>query len=181
MDPDSRVCPFCGEAPGAGVFCAACGRNLAGIDQLPTRAEWAAAGAREPAGSGRPLDERVAEATSAFLAAMHAAGDPGTSNILGGGGPFRKRRPAAWVVRPVHREPGGDLQTYEPGLVLTTDGHYHRMQSQVRGWGQRNFPQFLDTPARDPIDPPAEARLIGELDALLREHGVTADPPLASR
>ena len=72
---DARVCPHCGEPPGEGVFCAACGRNLASVDRLPTRAEWEVAGAQDD----RPLAERCEEATAAFLAAMHAAGDPGTT------------------------------------------------------------------------------------------------------
>ena len=71
---EARVCPHCGEPPGEGVFCAACGRNLAAVDRLPTRAEWEIAGMQDD----RPLADRCAEATAAFLAAMHAAGDPGT-------------------------------------------------------------------------------------------------------
>jgi uncharacterized Zn finger protein (UPF0148 family) len=69
---DARVCPHCGEPPG-GVFCAACGRNLATVERLPTRAEWEIAGVQDD----RSLADRCAEATAAFLAAMHAAGDPG--------------------------------------------------------------------------------------------------------
>jgi len=62
-----RVCPFCGEPPGRGVFCEACGRNLAAVERLPTRAEWeagqpAAATALARATDGRPLAERCAEA-----------------------------------------------------------------------------------------------------------------------
>ena len=100
-----RVCPFCGAAPGTGVFCEACGRNLSAVERLPTRAEWEAAGGAEAASgaglpgeasgagppgeasapgeagaaetAGRPLADRCADATAAFLAAMHAAGDPG--------------------------------------------------------------------------------------------------------
>jgi len=40
MEVDARVCPYCGEPPGSGVFCAACGRNLGAVERLPTRAEW---------------------------------------------------------------------------------------------------------------------------------------------
>jgi hypothetical protein len=40
MEPAERVCPFCGEPPGVGVFCAACGRNLGAVDRLPRRSEW---------------------------------------------------------------------------------------------------------------------------------------------
>src|SRR3954451_14235540 len=87
MPADTRVCPFCGEPPGEGVFCAACGRNLASVDRLPTRAEWEVAGAPDD----RPLAERCEEATAAFLAAMHAAGDPGTTKTkVAGGSGFRR-------------------------------------------------------------------------------------------
>ena len=55
------------------------------------------------------------------------------------------------------------------------------LESEVRGWGQRDFPRFVDTPAAEPLaTPPAEGRVIGELDAVLREHGVVAEPPLAA-
>ena len=53
MSADTRVCPFCGEPPGTGVFCAACGRNLATVEQLPTRAEWEAGHQGATAGDGR--------------------------------------------------------------------------------------------------------------------------------
>ena len=35
-----RVCPDCGEPPGDGTFCSACGRNLSSVKRLPTRSEW---------------------------------------------------------------------------------------------------------------------------------------------
>ena len=180
MDPTTRVCPFCGELPGAGMFCEACGRNLAGVEQLPTRAEWEEGGqvASDPA----EVAERCARATASFLAAMHAAGDPGLRDDVfpPTGALRRKRGPAAWVVRAVHREPDDDIQAYVPGLVLTAAGTFHRLESEVRGWGQRDFPRFVDTAAAEPIEPPAEPHIIGELDAVLREHGVVADPPLAA-
>ena len=67
--PDERVCPYCGAPPG-GVFCASCGRNLASVERLPTRAEWELTTVADD----RPLADRCAEATAAFLAAMNAAG-----------------------------------------------------------------------------------------------------------
>jgi hypothetical protein len=172
MDPELRVCPFCGAEPGAGVFCAACGRNLSAVDRLPTRSAWEAAAPDDAPDADLP--ERCAAATAAFLAAMHAAGDPGAEDLLPGYGLLRRRRaPRAWVVRPVHREPDGDLHAYEPGLVLTVEGRFHALESEVRGYGQRNFPRFADTPAGEPLDPPpADPRLPAELAALLREHGV---------
>src|SRR5829696_5748326 len=166
MDSEARVCPFCGRRPGAGIFCEACGRNLAGVDRLPTRAEWEgthpAGGAGVPGQDPSALAERCAAATEAFLAAMHAAGDPGagkvpTNEVLSFG---RIRHLRAWVLRPVHRKPDDDLQRYEPGLVLTVEGRYHWLESEVRGWGQRDWPRFHDTAAAEPIGMPAEARLI---------------------
>jgi hypothetical protein len=175
---EERVCPFCGEAPGAGVFCAACGRNLAAVEQLPTRARWQASA---PSGAApaddRPLADRCAEATAAFLAAMHAASDPGTTKtpVTGKSGFLRAPTLTGWVVRPVHREDTDDiedLQHYEPGLVLTPDGAFHRIDSEVRGWGQRDFPRFHDSVAPDPIEMPVDERLIEELAALQRDAGV---------
>jgi hypothetical protein len=187
MESELRVCPFCGQPPGAGVFCEACGRNLAAVERLPTRAEWEgtppagdAGGAEGGEDSATPA-ERCDAATAAFLGAMHAAGDPGasklpTGELLSFG---RVRHVRGWVLREVHREPGDDVHRYEPGLVLTTDGEYRRLESEVRGWGQRDWPRFHDR-AGEPIGTPAEARLVEELGAVLREHGVAAEPPLTS-
>jgi hypothetical protein len=174
MGSDARVCPFCGEPPGQGVFCAACGRNLAAVDRLPTRAEWEAD--RPPAETvpSQSLAERCAAATEAFLAAMRAAGAPGATDVFPKPGGFRRAKlPPAWVLRPVRRDPDDeDYTTYEPGLILTVEGRFHVLESEVRGWGQRDFPRFVDTPAREPVEMPVEEWLIGELDAVLREHGV---------
>jgi hypothetical protein len=165
MDSDVRVCPFCGQPPGAGMFCESCGRNLAAVERLPTRAEWAA-----PSADQRPLDERCAAATSAFLAAMHAAGDPGLAELPLSGNPgfLRPRRQEAWVVRPVRRDDEDPYHyRFERGLVLTADGRFHRLDSEVRGWGQRDFPRYHDSVDPDPIDMPVDERLIVELAALL--------------
>ena len=54
MNAGTRVCPFCGERPGPGMFCEACGRSLAAVERLPTREEWDRGGAA-PAAAG-PLD-----------------------------------------------------------------------------------------------------------------------------
>ena len=180
MSADTRVCPFCGEPPGVGMFCEACGRNLAAVEQLPTRAEWegsqpAAEDARPT--DARPLAERCAEATAAFLAAMHVAGDPGAGKIpMSGTTGFRlQRHVQAWVVRAVGRdEDDEDYSRYEPGLVLTTEGRYHRLASEVRGWGTRDFPVYRDMVDPDPIDTPADERLVGELAEVLRANGLEA-------
>jgi hypothetical protein len=174
MESDVRVCPFCGQPPGPGMFCEACGRNLAAVERLPTRAEWAGGVTSPDPGL---LADRCAEATAAFLAAMHATGDPGATKTPtpGGSGLRRARLPHSWVLRAVRREPDDDLQHYEPGLVLTTEGHFHRLESEVRGWGQRDFPRFHDTVDPDPIELPVEERLIDELAGVLRDNDVTGE------
>src|SRR5262245_13951331 len=112
-----RVCPFCGEPPGAGMFCEACGRSLSDVERLPTRAEW-------EAGAPASLADRCAAAVAAFLAAMREARDPGAAKVHG---LHRKQR--AWVLRPVRRDPDVDPlhYEYEPGLLLTTEGRFHRL------------------------------------------------------
>src|SRR5687768_16786126 len=173
MASQTRVCPFCGEPPGAGVFCEACGHNLSAVERLPTRAEWEAGAEGAEPSSTEPLGDRCAAAVEAFLAAMHAAGDPGATDVFPrGSGLRRARHPKAWVIRKVQREPGDDdFRRYEPGLALTVDGTFHVMESEVRGWGQRDFPRFVDTAVVEPVAMPVEARLLGELGAVLREHG----------
>jgi hypothetical protein len=119
-------------------------------------------------------EERCAAATAAFLTAMHAAGDPGAVKTSFLGGSLLRRRPRAWILRQVRRTNDDPIHyAYEPGLVLTTEGRFHRLESEVRGWGQARFPVFVDAAAPDPIEMPVEARLIEELAAVLRDHGVT--------
>ena len=162
-----RVCPYCGEPPGGGVFCEACGRNLSGVEQLPTREEWESQHAAPPE-----------EATAAFLQAMRAAGNPGAEEIPVAvkSSPF-KRTPkvTGWIVRPVDREDFADEKRYVPGLVLSVDGAFHVLDSELRGWGQRDFPVYHHTVQPAPVELPADGRLPGELAAVLRENGVSAD------
>jgi hypothetical protein len=167
---DERVCPHCGEPPGDGVFCAACGRNLAAVERLPTRAEWEVTAVPDD----RPLGDRCAEATAAFLTAMHAAGDPGTTKtpMSGRSGFRRPRHVHGWVVRPVDRDDNLPPQRYESGLVLTTEGEFYRLDNEVRGYGTRDFPAYHHTVGPEPIEAPVEPRLIAELDAVLRANGV---------
>jgi hypothetical protein len=162
-----RVCPFCGHPPGAGVFCESCGRNLSAVERLPSAEEWAAGGL-EPEVAADP-----AAAVAAFLAAMHDAGDPGTTDFPAGKSRLLGRTPQVrgWVVRAVDREDFEGPKRYEPGLVLTVDGAFHQLDSELRGWGQRDFPSFHHTASSDPIDPPLEPRLIAELDAVRSSHG----------
>jgi hypothetical protein len=181
-----RVCPFCGRPPGPGVFCAACGRNLGAVERLPTRAEWeagagvpvegaAAAFALTEADDGT-LGERCAEATAAFLAAMRAAGCPGaTKTPRERTAAFRRAGHAeGWVVRAVDRDDEVSPRRYEPGLVLTTGGDWYRLDNVVRGYGTRDFPRYEHKVGAEPVEPPVDGRVPGELAAVLREHGVGA-------
>jgi hypothetical protein len=149
------------------VFCAACGRNLNGVERLPTRREWEAehgGGADE-----RPLEERSATALADFLAAMHAAGNPGAAKRdVPPRRVFRQPTLEGWVVRPVERNDEVQPRQYRPGLFLTVDGTFHRLDSELRGFGQRDFPTYYETVAAEPMPMPVEQRLIDELDALLR-------------
>jgi hypothetical protein len=171
VDSQARVCPHCGEPPGEGVFCAACGRNLAAIDRLPTRAEWEIAGTHDD----RALDDRCAEATAAFLTAMHAAGDPGTKKtaMSGRSGFRRPKQVEGWVVRAVDRDDHLPPERYESGLVLSVDGAFHTLDNEVRGYGTRDFPVYEHCVAPEPVEMPIEARLIAELGAVLAANGLS--------
>lgn len=183
MASDPRVCPFCGEPPGQGVFCERCGRNLSGVERLPTRSAWAAAGhagSEEGAGAAtaeeapEAVAERCAAATSAFLEAMHAGGDPDTTTfpVSDHRGIGRTPKVEGWVVRPVERDDEVQPRTYRPGLVLSTAGAYHQLDSELRGWGQRDFPRYHHTVAADPMPAPAELALVDELAEVLRASGL---------
>ena len=167
-----RVCPFCGRPPGAGVFCEACGRNLAAVERLPSAEEWEAGGGAAGVESGAEVVDPAA-AVAAFLAAMHDAGDPGTTDFPAGKPSMLGRtwRVRGWVVRAVDREDFEGPKRYEPGLVLTVDGAFHQLDSELRGWGQRDFPTFNHTASAEPIDAPLEPRLVVELDAVRAANG----------
>ena len=186
MDADARVCPFCGERPGEGMFCEACGRSLGAIERLPTRAEWEHQRAPERgAGSvdGQPLDERCAAATASFLAAMKAAGNPGAVRTPMQKGSFfqRTRSATGWVLRPVEREDFEKPRRYEPGLVLTIEGGFYRLHSELRGWGQSSFPHYHHTVESDAVEMPAEPRLVDELAAVLEINDVGDTDSFASQ
>ena len=201
MQANERVCPFCGEPPGAGVFCAACGRNLAAVERLPSRGEWEAGGG-EAGGGPRPgpssplaanpsptsaansasatgsLAERCATATAAFLATMDAAGRPGTTTWpTPKPSAFRRAgKVEGWVVRPVDREDFEPPKRYEPGLVLSVDGRFHRLDSELRGWGQRDFPHYQHTVSLEPVEPPGDEALLAGLTALRAAHAGGSTP-----
>ena len=175
-EASERVCPFCGEPPGGSAFCTACGRNLTSVDRLPTRAERARAdsAARSgedetppPSGDDSALAARCAEATSAFLAAMRAAGNPGVETFpTPKPSAFRRAgRVEAWVLWPVDREDFEKPKRYEPGLLLSVEGRFHRLDSELRGWGQRNFPYYAHTASLEPIEMPVGERLLAALAA----------------
>jgi hypothetical protein len=164
------------------MFCDACGRHLSAVERLPTRGEWEIeqSVSATTASDARALPDRCAAATATFLAAMRAAGNPGAAKaaLPGGSGLRRARRPHAWVLRRVHRENDDPLHyAYQPGLLLTTEGRFHRIESEVRGWGQARFPLYVDVPHPDPIEMPVEERLIEEFAAVLRDNDVSAQPP----
>jgi hypothetical protein len=165
MEATTRVCPNCGNPPGAGVFCESCGRNLSAVERLPTRAEWERdhAVAAEP-----PSPQRSAAAVAAFLEAMRAAGNPGTTKIPIAGSGFRTRHVEAWIVRPVEREDFERPRTYESGLALTPEGDFYTLDSELRGWGQRDFPHYHHTVQPDPVPAPVDDRLPGELAEVLK-------------
>ena len=170
MNAGTRVCPFCGERPGPGMFCEACGRSLAAVERLPTREEWDRGGAA-PAAAG-PLDS--AGAIASFLSAMQAAGNPGAKRIAVAKRSAFKRagHVHGWIVRPVDREDFEQPRRYEPGLLLTVEGRFHVLESELRGWGQRDFPHYHHTVHPEPGEPPADERLAGELAEILRSNGV---------
>ncbi len=177
MDADERVCPFCGRPPGGGIFCSACGRNLGAVERLPTRSEWqderqGGIGADAAAGS---LAVRCADATAAFLAAMREAGNPGATKMpMSKASALRRAGSAhAWVLRPVDREDFDEPRRYEPGLLLTIEGRFHLLDSELRGWGQRTFPHYHHTVRLHAIDMPVEERLISELATVLSAHGLS--------
>ena len=201
MEANERVCPFCGEPPGAGVFCAACGRNLTEVERLPSRGEWEAGGgeagggptpgpssaraadpsptaAADSASATGSLAERCAIATAAFLAAMDAAGRPGTTTWpTPKPSAFRRAgKVEGWVVRPVDREDFEPPKRYEPGLVLSVDGRFHRLDSELRGWGQRDFPHYQHTVSLEPVEPPGDEALLAGLTALRTAHAGGSTP-----
>ncbi|MGH2967651.1 MAG: hypothetical protein ACRDK0_01105, partial [Solirubrobacteraceae bacterium] len=120
-----------------------------------------------------------AAATAAFLEAMRAAGSPGaTSTPTSSRSAFRKGgRADGWVLRPVVREDFEKPRRYEPGLVLTVEGRFHRLDSELRGWGQRDFPRYHHTVSQDPVDMPVEDRLLDDLARVLAANGLASRPP----
>src|SRR3954452_12805670 len=106
VDPETRVCPFCGSAPGPGVFGERCGRNLSAVERLPMEGEL----------PGETTDGQLG--VRAFLEEMRAAGNPGTVELDSGKPRAFRRTPrlTGWIVVPVDREDVATPHRYAPGL-----------------------------------------------------------------
>jgi hypothetical protein len=132
------------------VFCERCGRNLSSVERLPT------------------AGERETLSLQAFLEQMRAAGNPGTGEFECGKPRAFRRTPklTGWIVVPVDREDFDGPKRYEPGVLLSVDGTFHRLDNELRGWGQRDFPRYEHTASPEPVDEPPSARLLDELEAL---------------
>ena len=44
--------------------------------------------------------------------------------------------------------------------MLSVDGRFHRLDSELRGWGQRDFPHYHHTVSAEPVEPPADEALL---------------------
>jgi hypothetical protein len=150
VDPETRVCPFCRLPPGPGVFCERCGRNLSAVERLPT------------------AGERAPVSVQGFLEQMRAAGNPGTVELECGKPRAFRRTPklTGWIVVPVEREDFEEPKRYEPGLVLSVDGTFHRLDSELRGWGQRDFPRYEQRVSAEPVELSPDADLAAALARL---------------
>jgi hypothetical protein len=156
------------------VFCVVCGRNLAGVRQLPTRLMWerGRAGRPDPIGSSTPAS--AADAVAGFLAVMHEAGEPGVAKmscaepgLLG-----RTQHVRGWVVRAVGRDDNDPSGRYEPGLFVTVNGRLHRLDSATRGAGQRTAVGYVDIVGPEVVEPAHDERLGAELAAVLHANGL---------
>jgi hypothetical protein len=125
-----------------------------------------------------PADPVIA----AFLADMAAAGNPGATAFPTPKPSFFRRagKVEGWVVRAVDREDFERPRRYVPGLVMSTGGSFHQLDSELRGWGQRDFPYYEHRVSAEPVDPPDEAELRAALAALRAANGLPAgDAPPA--
>jgi len=138
------------------VFCAACGRNLSEVQQLPTREAWE----REHIGDA-PSPRSVADVVAAFLATMHAAGDPGAVKMRRAEPGFlgRTQYVHGWVVGT------------EPARFITIDGVLHRLDSVTQGVGYSG-PVYTDVVGAELADPVDGGDLAGDLAAVVRENGL---------
>ena len=170
VEAEARVCPHCGEPPGEGVFCAACGRNLAVVDRLPTRAEWEI---ERRAQDDRPLADRCAEATAAFLAAMHAAGDPGTTKTAMSGARASAGQAGRGLGRPRRRSRRAPAaQALRVGPRPQRRGRLPPPRQRGPGLRDARLPRLRAHGRAGAVEMPVEARLIAELGAVLAANGL---------
>jgi hypothetical protein len=144
------------------MFCERCGRNLAAVERLPTVSEL----------TGEPTAPvSLQTAIGDVLEAMRAAGNPATVEIRCGKQRAFGRTPrlTGWIVVPVDREDFEEPRRYEPGLLLSVDGTLHQLDSELRGWGQRDFPQYEHRVSAEPVEVPASEALIAALARLPRK------------
>jgi hypothetical protein len=173
VDAAARVCPFCGEPPGNGVFCAACGRNLTEVEELPTRGTWERERSGGPGAGAAASRPSAGDALAAFLAAMHASGDPGAARMRRAEPGFlgRTQHVRGWLVRPAARSDDGPQAQHTPGLFVSVDGRLHRVDSTTQGVSYRG-PVYVDVVGPEVVAPPDSAQLAGELAAVLRANGL---------
>ena len=129
---DARVCPHCGEPPGEGVFCAACGRNLASVDRLPDAGGVGDRGREGRSAAGRALrrgDRRLPRRDARGRRSRHEEHEdvrrlglpPAPSSRGLGRPPGRSRRPPpaqALRVRPRAQRRGRLPPARQPGPRL---------------------------------------------------------------
>jgi hypothetical protein len=101
----------------------------------------------------------------AFLEEMRAAGNPGTVELDSGKPRAFRRTPrlTGWIVVPVDREDVATPHRYAPGLVLSVDGTFHRLDSELRGYGQRDFPHYQHRVSPDPVEPAVDEAVLAAL------------------
>ena len=51
-------------------------------------------------------------------------------------------------------------------MLLSVDGTFHRLDNELRGWGQRDFPRYEHRVSPDPVEPPPDAELTAGLARL---------------
>ena len=115
----------------------------------------------------------VAETVREFLETMRAAGNPGTMQLPCAKPRAFRRTPqiTGWIVLPVDREDFEKPHRYEPGVLLSVDGTFHRLDSELRGWGQRDFPLYAQRVSPEPLELPAdqEQHILNALAAMHSE------------
>ena len=104
---------------------------------------------------------------------MRVAGNPGAAEFPCGEPRVFRRAPqlTGWIVVPVDREDFDGPKRYEPGLLLSVDGTFHRLDNELRGWGQRDFPRYEHRASAEAVEPPEHAQLGAALARLAQSIG----------